>query len=418
MPPKRTSARPVVPRRGRPRATAPPRRGRPRAATPAHSIAEEVVTPAPAPAPAEEVEQTIGARDVATILQECLRAMQDTRTAGGETRDTQVMRAFQRMRPPTFAGQPDPLVAEEWLEHITRILDSQAIVEPHLRIRCATFQFTELASQWWRIATHRIDSFGEGWDAFVAMFNDHYFPETARIGYMDEFMALLQRDMTVTQYESRFTALGRFAPHVIREERLRVLYFVRGLKTSIRDRLAGHIMETYDEAVIRATKVERELADLRGIRESRTQSGAVAAQASTSVPVYTGRGPAKRYRTSASSAQTSQQPAQFLAPQPPMPISFQGEYLRGPLLVISVDSLAIEWPIAPREIPARGAELDRARGHFHHRYRVRGGELHSVATPVTRRAMLGPTVLRGRLHRARRGHITISILRCLCHSHN
>ena len=66
MPPKRTPAIPIVPRRGRPRTAAPPRRGGPRATASAYSTNEEAV--APAPAPVEEVKQSIGARDMAAIV--------------------------------------------------------------------------------------------------------------------------------------------------------------------------------------------------------------------------------------------------------------------------------------------------------------------------------------------------------------
>ena len=44
------------------------------------------------------------------------------------------------------------------------------------------------------------------------MFLENYFPESARDARQMQFLELRQRDMTVPEYEARFTALARFAP--------------------------------------------------------------------------------------------------------------------------------------------------------------------------------------------------------------
>ena len=40
-----------------------------------------------------------------------------------DTRATMAMKAFLQLRLPTFQGEPDPLVVEDWLEQVTKALD-------------------------------------------------------------------------------------------------------------------------------------------------------------------------------------------------------------------------------------------------------------------------------------------------------
>ena len=40
-----------------------------------------------------------------------------------DTRATSAMKAFLQLYPSTFQDKPDPLVAEDWLEQVTRALD-------------------------------------------------------------------------------------------------------------------------------------------------------------------------------------------------------------------------------------------------------------------------------------------------------
>ena len=49
------------------------------------------------------------------------------------------LREFYKFNPPVFSGETDPLIAEDWLEQITQILDSMPVEDETVRIRLATF---------------------------------------------------------------------------------------------------------------------------------------------------------------------------------------------------------------------------------------------------------------------------------------
>ena len=57
-----------------------------------------------------------------------------------------------------------------------------------------------------------------------------YFPNSVRRQKMGEFIRLKQGNMTVAQYEVKFTELSRFAPHLITTEVDKAMKFQDGLK--------------------------------------------------------------------------------------------------------------------------------------------------------------------------------------------
>ena len=60
------------------------------------------------------------------------------------------LREFCKFNPPVFSGKTDPLIAEDWLEQITQILDSMPVEDEIVRIRLATFQLKDLTKLWWK----------------------------------------------------------------------------------------------------------------------------------------------------------------------------------------------------------------------------------------------------------------------------
>lgn len=56
------------------------------------------------------------------------------------------------------------------------------------------------------------------WEAFLVAFRKKYFPENVRERKEVEFMELVKGLMSVTQYETKFTELSRFAPHLVKIE--------------------------------------------------------------------------------------------------------------------------------------------------------------------------------------------------------
>ena len=72
-----------------------------------------------------------------------------------------------------------------------------------------------------------------------------------------EFIELEQGDATVDVYQARFSALSRFAPHMVRDEERKVARFQRGLRYSIGKQLIPLKLTSYDEAVSTAQLIEQ-----------------------------------------------------------------------------------------------------------------------------------------------------------------
>ncbi|GFS38040.1 hypothetical protein Acr_00g0055310 [Actinidia rufa] len=121
-----------------------------------------------------------------------------------ENRATTAMKAFLQLRPPTFKGEPDPLVAEDWLEQVTRALDTILVTEEELRVLFASYQLQGDALQRWKTVEEMV---AKKWELFKA-FLDQYFTDTAKEALRMEFINLVQGSMTVAQYEAKFTSLS------------------------------------------------------------------------------------------------------------------------------------------------------------------------------------------------------------------
>ena len=65
-----------------------------------------------------------------------------------DSRATTTMKAFLQLRSPTFRGEPDLLVMEDWLEQVTRVLDMILVTEVELRVLFASYQLQGDALQW------------------------------------------------------------------------------------------------------------------------------------------------------------------------------------------------------------------------------------------------------------------------------
>ena len=128
-----------------------------------------------------------------------------------EAKFRRFMRDFERRNPPTFSGGSDIMVAEDWLQRINRIFTFIGLKDDAIRINAATFQFTGEAIHWWDITlvSNPIDRMT--WADFERLFLGQYFPEAVRNEKRSELFSLKQGDLSVTEYEMKFSSLARFA---------------------------------------------------------------------------------------------------------------------------------------------------------------------------------------------------------------
>ncbi|XP_024311250.1 uncharacterized protein LOC112269241 [Brachypodium distachyon] len=101
----------------------------------------------------------------------------------------------------------------------------------------------------------------------------------------DEFRALVQGKMSVTEYLSKFTQLARYGRADIPTEADRTARFLKGLNPGLKDRLVSHDFPTFQHLVNKAILQEnsrRELEEHRKRRAPQGHSGASSSRQKTS----------------------------------------------------------------------------------------------------------------------------------------
>lgn len=164
---------------------------------------------------------------------------------------------FKEMSPLTFSGTPGSWLAGKWitqLEKIFRVLDCS----DEQRVLLAAFTLEGEAEHWWRtsLQVQQVEGMPMTWAEFLKKFNDKYVSEQVRDKKMMKFLNLMQRNGSVEAYEAKFAALSIFAPDMVANEELKAKRFERGLRPSIRDRIAPFKLTTYAEMVKKAKTIE------------------------------------------------------------------------------------------------------------------------------------------------------------------
>ncbi|MQM12120.1 hypothetical protein Taro_045037 [Colocasia esculenta] len=182
------------------------------------------------------------------------------RTAVTEDR-TALLERFLRLRPPMFHGEYDPDKAESWTHELERIFGTMECAEED-QVRLAVYQLKGAAHEWWRVQrqTHfqgqRLDHIS--WQRFSEVFHGEYFPDYARRERRDQFHALVQDNLTVSQYHQRFVRFLRHVPHVAGSDQACAERFIAGLRPDLRWGVTAHMCTTLGEAVAKATTLDRE----------------------------------------------------------------------------------------------------------------------------------------------------------------
>ena len=132
---------------------------------------------------------------------------------------------FQKNKPPTFRGEADPRIAEEWIRDIEGIFEYARVPEEE-KVTCAKFLLQMDARHWWDSTKATRDVARMTWDEFKEVFYEKYFNEAHRITKAAEFVTLKQGSMSVGEYIRKFEELSRFAPHMVATNQLKVNQFL------------------------------------------------------------------------------------------------------------------------------------------------------------------------------------------------
>ncbi|XP_057950937.1 uncharacterized protein LOC131145765 [Malania oleifera] len=153
--------------------------------------------------------------------------------AGGSRERSCTIEQFTQMRPPSFAGGADPLVAENWLQDIEDML-TVLPCKDEKKVLFAMFKLTGDAKRWWRLARlleeQRFDLVAVMWSCFKEIFFERYFLATIRSAKAMKFWHLTQGPMTIEYYVVRFVELSQFSPYLVPDEEKKARKFEKGLR--------------------------------------------------------------------------------------------------------------------------------------------------------------------------------------------
>ncbi|XP_020241531.1 uncharacterized protein LOC109819944 [Asparagus officinalis] len=161
---------------------------------------------------------------------------------------------FRYMRPPFFSGVEGPLAAEEFLKVTETILTMTRIAPPEW-VDLMDIQLTDSAWIWWAAEKTHLER-PILWEMFTERFNRKYFPQSARDELLRRFVELKQGGRSVDEYETDFSFLSRYAPHLVRDPTIRRHQFQKGLDKYIRFALAGRALATHDAVLNAAREIE------------------------------------------------------------------------------------------------------------------------------------------------------------------
>ncbi|XP_057948347.1 uncharacterized protein LOC131144022 [Malania oleifera] len=145
------------------------------------------------------------------------------------------------MHPPTFTGGFDPIVVENWVQKMEKILKVLHCTNEQ-KVLYAMFQLAEESERWWVVVSlleeQTADSPRMTWGHFKEVFFKRYFLASVRDVKADKFSSLTQGTLTVQSYVARYIELSCFVLCIILNKYKKARRFEKGLRKEIR-RLVG-----------------------------------------------------------------------------------------------------------------------------------------------------------------------------------
>jgi hypothetical protein len=194
---------------------------------------------------------------------------------------------FMRGHPPVFAHSADPMDAEDWLRTVEHELHS-AQCNDRKKVLYGPRQLRGASQSWWEsyLATHANPE-AITWEEFRENFHRYHVPEGLMIVRKEEFLALKQGPLSVSEYRDKFLQLSRYAPEDVNMDAKRQYCFLRGLIDPLHYQLMNHTFPTFQHLIDRAIMTERKRREM----EDRKRKIGGPQVGSSSRPRYSGNSP-------------------------------------------------------------------------------------------------------------------------------
>jgi hypothetical protein len=164
---------------------------------------------------------------------------------------------FMRGHTPVFPHSVYPMDAEDWLRTMEHELHT-AQCNDREKVLYGPRQLRGAAQSWWEsyLATNANPE-AITWEEFRDNFHRYHVPEGLMIVRKEEFLALKQGPLSVSEYMDRFLQLSRYAPGDVNTDAKRQYRFLRGLVDPLHYQLMNHTFPTFQHLIDRAIMIER-----------------------------------------------------------------------------------------------------------------------------------------------------------------
>ena len=153
-------------------------------------------------------------------------------------------KSFHSVQPPEFKGTHDLVGAQIWIRESEKAFALARVSDDKKTNYASYFLKNEANFRWESVRAMEPEGIIT-WDRFKEFFKEKYLPAYVTDHMEMKFLELKQGNMSVADYEAKFTELSRFVPSYVDTERKKARRLQQGLKSWIRCKLAILELDTY-----------------------------------------------------------------------------------------------------------------------------------------------------------------------------
>ena len=118
----------------------------------------------------------------------------------------------QKLGAKPYDGSGDPKAAWLWLDRVNKVYRVMGCTDDQ-RVLFSSFLMEDRAKDWWDVMDRRYPD-GISWDQFQQEFTNRFFPHSHKDSKIEEFFRLEQKNMSVSEYDKKFSELVRLVPYI------------------------------------------------------------------------------------------------------------------------------------------------------------------------------------------------------------
>ena len=186
----------------------------------------------------------------------------------------------QKLGTKPYDGSGDPEAAWLWLDRVNKIYRVMGYIDDQ-RVLFSGFLMEDRAKDWWDAVDRRYPD-GMLWDQFQQEFIDRFFPHSHKDSKIEELFRLEYKNMSISEYEKRFSELVRLVPYIQVDEVLKCKRFLAGFQHRIRVHLSVVPQDRFEDLVETALRIEKSTTNMYQSMEESKKSAPGTSQQSSS----------------------------------------------------------------------------------------------------------------------------------------